>query len=257
MTRLLVATAHPDDEVLIAGGTLAACAARGIATGVVCLTRGEEGPIADPALATRETLPQVRLEELRAACAELGVGWLKCYRRQDSCLRWSDRSGIVRQLTRVVDELRPNAVITFGPEGLYYHPDHIAAYDFTVAAVKRAADRPELYRSVWPGESMEELVSALARRGLPADLWGIEPAQFGAEPEDREDEVAVDVAPHVARKLAALRCHRTQVGPGHAFSALPDDLAQRFLGIERFVRVDGAGADGWLARALGVAGVNV
>jgi LmbE family N-acetylglucosaminyl deacetylase len=72
VSGLLVVTSHPDDEVLIAGGTLALCAAAGIETAVVCLTRGEQGPISEPSLATRGELATVRTRELGAACAELG-----------------------------------------------------------------------------------------------------------------------------------------------------------------------------------------
>ena len=108
LSGLLVITAHPDDEVLIAGGTLAARAAAGEPTGVVCLTRGEQGPISDPALATREALGDVRLEELRAACARLGSELVRCYRRQDGNLSWSDGSAIVRQLAGAVTQRRPD-----------------------------------------------------------------------------------------------------------------------------------------------------
>lgn len=236
---LLVVTSHPDDEVLIAGGTLAACADRGLPTAVVCLTRGENGPIADPALATRETLAAVRLDELRAACAELGVQWVKCYRRQDGNLAWCDGAAVVRQLLGVIERLQPAAVITFGEDGLYYHPDHIATFRLTRRAIARAGKPPALYRSVWPPELMAELVEEMARRGLPAGLWDMAPEEFGAE--ELEGAFSLDLRVHAPRKLRALRCHRTQLGPGHAFSALPDDLAERFLGTELFALAGGDG----------------
>ena len=246
---LLVVTSHPDDEVLIAGGTLAACAGAGVPTAVVCLTRGESGPIAHPALATPENLATVRLAELRAACAELGVEWVKCYRREDGNLRWSDGSAIVRQLIRIVEMLRPAAVITFGEDGLYYHPDHIATYELTRRAVKRSDSSPALYRSVWPAGLMAELTSELDRRGLPADLWDLEPDEFGTD--ELEGIFELDLRAQAGRKLRALRCHRTQIGPGHAFSALPDDLAERYLGVEWFAAVGDTGERTWLPRILG------
>ena len=259
MSGLLVITAHPDDEVLIAGGTLAACAAAGMRTAVVCLTRGEEGPISDPSLATRATLAEVRRSELHDACRELGVDSVKCYRRHDGHLRWSRGSEIVRQLEGVLQAHRPDAVITFGEEGLYYHPDHIAVYDFTRRAVARLPDPPELYRSIWPAELMCELTDELARRGLPADLWGLEPDIFGVEDEDREGELLLDVTRFARRKLRALRCHRTQLGADHAFTNLPEDLVERFFGIERFAPLDPLSGDtpeapaesSWLDLAVG------
>lgn len=253
---LLVVSSHPDDEVLIAGGTLAACAAAGIDTAVVCLTRGEQGPISDPSLATRANLAAVRAAELQAACAVLGVGWMHCYRRQDGNLRWSDASAIVRQLAGLLQARRPDAVISFGEDGLYYHPDHIATFEFTRRAVARLTDPPALYRAVWPETLMVELVQELRARGLPEDLWDIAPEEFGVENED--GALAVDVRPFVARKLCALRCHRTQLGPEHAFAVVPADLAERYLGFERFARVANDAVsrapldDGWLQTVLAV-----
>jgi LmbE family N-acetylglucosaminyl deacetylase len=247
---LLVITAHPDDEVLIAGGTLAACRAASVPSAVVCLTRGEHGPIADPSLASRATLAAVRERELREACAELGVGYVRCYRRQDGNLRWSDASAIVRQLVRVIDSLRPEVVITFGEDGLYWHPDHIACWEFSVRAVRRASVPTSLYRSVWPEELAGEFVGELRRLGLPDDLWSIDPDLFGVGPEDRVGELAVDVRAFVGAKLRAIGRHRTQVGAGHALASLPDELAERFLGIERFVRAGDTGPERTLLDSL-------
>ncbi|MGN6166816.1 MAG: PIG-L family deacetylase, partial [Solirubrobacteraceae bacterium] len=119
MSGLLVVTAHPDDEVLVAGGTLVALGKTGVEAGVVCLTRGELGPIADPAITTRAALAEARLAELRAACAELGVGLVKCYRRQDGNLRFSNHHGIAGQLAQLFARRSAEAVITFGEDGLY------------------------------------------------------------------------------------------------------------------------------------------
>jgi N-acetyl-1-D-myo-inositol-2-amino-2-deoxy-alpha-D-glucopyranoside deacetylase len=247
---LVVVTAHPDDEALIAGGTLAACAAAGADTAVVCLTRGEEGPIADPALATRETLAKVREQELRASCAELGVKRLRCYRRADAHLAWSDGAAIARQLAGVLDELRPDAVITFWEDGLYWHPDHIATLDYTRRALDRLAVRPRLYCATWPDRLVADLAAALADAGLPASMWDIEPAAFGSDEDEMLGAAAVDVRPFVGRKLRALRCHRTQLAPGHALATIPEEVAERFLGIEWFIEDGGGEGDGWLEQAV-------
>jgi LmbE family N-acetylglucosaminyl deacetylase len=247
MSGLLVIGAHPDDEVLLAGGTLAAGAAAGIKTGVVCLTRGELGPISDPSLATRETLAAVRLRELRASCEELGAALVKCWRRADGNLRWSDRSAIVRQLMDVFAKSRPEAVITFGEDGLYYHPDHIATYKLVRQAVQRSADAPALYRSVWPRAVMGSFGKELRRRGLSDDLWELAPEDFGTD--DLDGSFAIDVRPFIQRKLAALRAHRTQVPDHHALAAIDQGLAEQFLGTEWFAPINGA--SDWLPRTLG------
>lgn len=246
MSGLLVIGAHPDDEVLLAGGTLAACAAAGLQTGVVCLTRGELGPIADPALATRETLAAVRLDELRGSCAELGAQLVKCWRRPDGNLRWSDRGAIVRQLTDVFDASRPEAVITFGEDGLYYHPDHIATYELVRRAVRSTHEPPALYRSVWPKTAMSSFARELRLRGLSDDLWDLSPEDFGTE--DLDDSFEIDVRAFVARKLAALRAHRTQLPDHHALAGIDQGLAERFFGTEWFAPVDGT--SDWLPRVL-------
>jgi len=243
---LLVIGAHPDDEVLLAGGTLAASAAAGLRTGVLCLTCGEKGPIADPALTTRQTLAEVRLEELRASCRELGVSFSACWRCSDGSLRWSNRSPIVRQLAALLEARRPEAVITFGADGLYHHPDHIATHELTLAAVERLAYPPALYRSVWPRGLVSELARTLRQRGFPDDMWELEPDAFGTD--DLTDSFAIDVRTFADLKVLALRAHRTQVPDSHAFASLDPELAKRFLGTEWFASVNGASA--WLEEAL-------
>jgi N-acetyl-1-D-myo-inositol-2-amino-2-deoxy-alpha-D-glucopyranoside deacetylase len=247
---LLVVTSHPDDETLLAGGVLAGCAARGLDTSVVCLTRGEYGPIADPALATRETLAEVRERELYAACRELDVSWVKCFRRADAHLPWTNSTAVSRQIARAIESRRPSAVVTFGEDGLYQHPDHVATHRFVLRALRMLDGKtPRLYESVWPSSAMPELVRAMRERGLAHDLWEIPPTAFGVE-EDR-DTLTIDVRRFLGRKLRALRSHRSQLGPDHLFTALPDDLAERFLGWERFRGVHrGRAATDWLEKAV-------
>jgi LmbE family N-acetylglucosaminyl deacetylase len=88
-------------------------------------------------------------------------------------------------------------------------------------------------------------VAATRERGLPHDLWGLEPEAFGAY---ADSSLALDVGSVVPRKLAALRCHRSQLAPDHLLTALPDDLAAEFLGTERWRHA--AGPD-TLAELLG------
>src|SRR5436305_12169867 len=91
---LLAVFAHPDDESLVAGGALAACAAAGVEVALVCATRGELGPIAEAGLATRETLAAAREAELRAAGRALGVSAVECLGYPDGELAWCDESAL-------------------------------------------------------------------------------------------------------------------------------------------------------------------
>ena len=162
-------------------------------------------------------------------------------------MRWADRSAIVRQLVGVFHAHRPKAVISFGEDGLYHHPDHIATYELVRRAVKRVPDPPALYRSVWPRAMMGSLGAELRRRGLSDDLWELAPEDFGTD--DLDGSFAIDVRPFVQCKLAALRAHRTQVPDHHALAGIDQGLAERFLGTEWFAPL--GGASDWLPRALG------
>ena len=252
MSETIVAVvAHPDDESLIAGGTLALAAAAGADTGVGSLTRGEHGPVAGATLGEGESLGSAREHELQAAAAALGAHWTVCLRHPDGELDWSDHGAIAGELAELLAERDRTSVLTFGEDGLYWHPDHVA----TRAIAGIAADRLEqehagpvwLYEAAWPPNLVTDLVAAARERGLASDMWGISPDSFGSS--EAGSTVVVDVRPVVARKLAALRAHRTQLGPDHLLTALPEDLAERFLGEERWrvARPAGAG-DGPLGR---------
>ena len=241
---LVVVTAHPDDEVLIAGGLLAACAAAGTPTAVVCFTRGELGEVAEPSLLAGRTLAEVRLAELREACRMLGVRRLRCFARRDGELPWAPRGELVAQLARALTRLRPAAVVSFGEDGIYFHHDHVAIAGITQGAVnvvRRDGIRPRLYGAVWPVRTSLALIGEMRRRGLPTGLWGLEAGDFGIE--EPRGTFALDVTDFAVRKVRALRCHRTQLAHDHALRHVPDALARRHLGVERF-RTIGRGPGG-------------
>jgi LmbE family N-acetylglucosaminyl deacetylase len=138
--RILGVFAHPDDESFCAGGTLAKYAASGAEIMVVSATRGDAGQIRDARAATRRTLGQVRERELDLACARLGIQHASCLDYGDGRLKDIDPEILTRDVTRIVRQFKPDAVITFGPDGGYGHPDHIAIGAATTAACARAGD---------------------------------------------------------------------------------------------------------------------
>jgi len=234
---IVAVVAHPDDESLIAGGTLALAAAAGADTGVVSLTRGENGPAAGTGGADGASLSDVREREFAAAARTLGTRFAVCLRHPDGDLEWADHRAIARELVDLLAPSRPTAVLTFGEDGLYWHHDHIATrgvVGMAVELLERDAGAPRvwIYEAAWREEVVTGLVEAARARGLPSDLWGIAPEAFGSSGEGAV--VAVDVEDVVGRKLAALRAHRSQLGPDHLLSVLPDDLARRFLGEEEW-----------------------
>jgi len=221
--------AHPDDESLIAGGTLALAGRAGARTGVVCMTRGEHGPISDPALASQRQLAEVRVAELRNAGRALGLAWSTCLTYPDGELPWIDQELAAAELAALLASHAPDVILTFGEDGLYGHPDHAAAAAIAAQAIRRLEGPVEIYEAVWPDGMVGELVAAAAGRGLPHDLWGLDPEAFGS---GRTAEMIVDVRAVLAQKLSALRSHRTQLAADHLLTALPLDLAERFLGSE-------------------------
>lgn len=249
---LLAVFAHPDDESIVAGGTLARNAQAGMQTALLCATRGEWGPISDEALADYENLGAVRERELRAACEVLGVGWLRFLDLEDGAvaavLGGAEEEQTLDKIVRAIRELRPQTVITFGPDGLYGHPDHIAIGQLTTKACGLSGDPtafphqlrenlaphyvPELYYATVPHGYYTCLVAQLANSGYETHLWGIPPEQFGIP--QTEINVVLDITSFLECKLAALRCHRTQLDAAHTFTLFDDELAFRFLGQEFF-----------------------
>jgi N-acetyl-1-D-myo-inositol-2-amino-2-deoxy-alpha-D-glucopyranoside deacetylase len=235
--------AHPDDEALACGGTLARLAEGGAQVVIVCASRGELGSLSDPALVAGRDLATVRAEELEASAHVLGARDVVQLDHADGCLRWSD--GLEAELAALIAGHRPDAVITFDADGLYWHPDHIGVHERATAAVAaRGREAPQLYYVSMPEGAMRAVVDAARARGGAPDgggLWGISPDAFGDQAP--APTLRIDVGPWVERKLAAIRCHRTQLGPGSPFAWIDETDARRWLGVELFRRAPGpAGA---------------
>jgi LmbE family N-acetylglucosaminyl deacetylase len=151
--RLLGVFAHPDDEVFCAGGTMARAAAAGAEVMIVSATRGEQGQIRDPAAATRRTLGAVREDELRAAAAELGVRRVQVLDYPDGALA-HHRPSLSAAIAETMRQFDPDTVITFGTDGGYGHPDHVAISSLTTETFRALAhDRgpgQRLYHAVFP-----------------------------------------------------------------------------------------------------------
>lgn len=249
--KILVCLAHPDDEILGPGGTIAQYAQNGAYVELVCATRGEAGEIADPALATPETLPQVREQELRCAAETLGIQKVTFLGYRDSGMAGTDENQrsdafinadadeVVAQLVAAMRRVQPQVVITFEPFGGYGHPDHIAIHHHTHAAFEKAGDaayRVDLGRPFQPQRLFYPLVRTaffhkmkqrMIAHNLPTNFFDtIEERREHSWPDDKYN-VVVDISATVAQKLAALACHRTQFGPDNIFRRLPEsDMAQ-------------------------------
>lgn len=267
MTRrtLLVALAHPDDETFGVGGVMARAAEEGHRVVVVCATRGEAGEIADPSLATPETLGDVRERELRTAARALGVEDVRFLGYRDSgmagtpenrhpaALLNAEPSEVVGRLVQQIREVRPDVVVTFEPGGIYGHPDHVTISERVTTAVEEAADAgrwaeagephrvSRLYYLAFPRSAVAQMREAAAAAGVQ---WGIlDEAQ--AVP-DEDIDAAIDVSPWVARKRAAVDAHATQLG---TLVRMPEDFRERMWAREWFVLARGE-RDGELLAGL-------
>ena len=254
---LLAVFAHPDDESFTTGGALAHYSTSGVHVALVCATRGDVGEIADPSLATPETLSAVREAELRCAAEALHVSELFVLGYRGSGMAGTpanDDPGafanvpadeVVARLVGIIRRLRPEVVITFDPNGGYGHPDHLAAHHHTVAAFHAAGDPasyPEegqpwqpsrLFYSVLPRAFFAQLRDEFAAAGLDTGEFDRFEESGPFWPDDQV-HVTLDVAGHVDAKWAALHCHRTQFGPQHFFRRVSEEVMKQMIGREHF-----------------------
>jgi LmbE family N-acetylglucosaminyl deacetylase len=234
---ILAVFAHPDDESIACGGTLARAADAGARVVLMCASHGTLGSVSDTLLLVDGDLSATRAQELSAAACALGLSEVELLDHADGYLRWN-APAFDDDLIAALRRYRPDAVITFDTDGLYWHGDHIGVHERTTGAVAALGGAaPPLYYVTMPHGAMRGLVeSARARVGPLADntFWGIVPDAFGSASEP--PTFTVDVRDWVDQKLTAIRCHRTQVGPRSPFAMIDGADARRWLGLELFRR---------------------
>jgi LmbE family N-acetylglucosaminyl deacetylase len=245
---ILLVVAHPDDESII-GGTLARYADEGVRVELITATRGEAGTIFDSSMATPENIAQVREEELRCACEVLGIGPARFLNCSDGAMRGCTDKAL-EPVVRMIREVRPQVVITFGPDGMYGHPDHIACHQLTTLAWEKAGDA-----SVFPAHEEKGLEPYQPARlfyfGLKqslVDRWrqqadlsvnlNGESLQITGVPDD-QITITFDVSAYAERKAAAWACHRSQWNSESPRSAAPEEEQQAWLGLEHFILARG------------------
>ncbi|MGW2261879.1 N-acetyl-1-D-myo-inositol-2-amino-2-deoxy-alpha-D-glucopyranoside deacetylase [Streptomyces sp. NPDC004749] len=269
--RLLLVHAHPDDESINNGATMAKYVAEGALVTLVTCTLGEEGEIIPPGLAhlaadREDTLGPHRIRELAAAMRELGVTDHRFLggpgRYRDSGMMGLEQNGrpgafwsadldeAAGHLVDVIREVRPQVLVTYDPGGGYGHPDHIQAHRVATRAAELAgtADfRPnssgphtisKIYWNRVPRTVAEEGFERLRAAGaaFPGvaaldDLPGVVA--------DSEITAAVDGTPYAERKAAAMRAHATQIAVDGPFFALSNNLGQPIFATEFYELVHG------------------
>jgi N-acetyl-1-D-myo-inositol-2-amino-2-deoxy-alpha-D-glucopyranoside deacetylase len=237
--RVLAVFAHPDDESLACGATLAWCAAEGARVSLLCATRGEAGRRA-PGCLEDVGLGAVRRAELHEAAARLGIDDVILLDHPDGSLTGVEPALFRHEIVLAIRHLAPDVVITFGADGLYWHPDHIVVHErVTEAVVHLRGSAPALFYVVFPTGLMRTVVeTAQANPGAPDDvsLWTIDADAFGAYA--APPTLVIDASAHVARKMEALRAHRSQIDAQSPFTWLTPQQATGLLGHEYFVRAE-------------------
>ena len=263
MKRLLLVHAHPDDECIPTGVTIAKYAAEGAQVTVVTCTLGEVGEIVDPELAYlaeqgEHALGEHRRTEMEAAAKELGFTdhrWLGgAGRWRDSgmigtpenddprCFWRADLAEATNELTAIVRETRPHVVVTYDDNGDYGHPDHIQAHRVTVAAIDAAKPDWEvrkLYQTAFPKSVLRLGFDYFKESGddFFAQYESADEMPFGIP--DEVVTTRIKAPEYLDRKFAAMRAHRSQIQGDGVFFALPPEMAAVGMGEEHFVLTRG------------------
>ena len=228
--RVLLVHAHPDDESIGTGATMAKYAAEGAGVTLVTCTLGEEGEIIPPSLAhlaagRDDQLGEYRIGELNAACAVLGVtdhrflggpgrwrdsGMMGTPANDDPRCFWrADLDEAARALLGVIREVRPQVLVTYDANGFYGHPDHIQAHRVARRAVE------------------------LAGPGGPAKFYAT------AAPDSGQVTTELDAEAYLGVKLAAMRAHATQITVSPPYFALSDGVPRLARGVECYALLAG------------------
>lgn len=237
---LLAVFAHPDDEAFGVGGALARYADEGVDVYLATATRGESGQIADPSIGSPANLPYIREQELRAACQTYGIHPPLFMDYVDGQLPAVHQGQAIGKLVRILREVRPQVIVTFGPEGIYGHYDHIAVHRWVTIGIDLAADpdcfpdqlagacRPHRVDKLYYRVLSEEQVEGMAEREgqrASVDMDGV-PFPFVGWPME-EITTIVDVSDYVDQKLRGILSHATQVGPEGPFEEPLEVVKQR------------------------------
>jgi N-acetyl-1-D-myo-inositol-2-amino-2-deoxy-alpha-D-glucopyranoside deacetylase len=267
--------AHPDDETVGTGATIAHYAASGAKVTLVTCTLGEEGEIHVPALAQLEAaqadqLGGYRLVELERACAALGVtdhrflGGAGRYRdsgmmgttanEHTRCFWRADLDEAAGYLVEIMRETRPQVVVTYDPNGFYGHPDHIQAHRVAMRASELAAAEgfgpAKIYWGAIPLSVLKVGFDAFAdsTENPFADVATAEEMPFGTPDEDIA--ACIDGSDQHEKKLAAVRAHATQIPEDSWLFFIAGNFGKEFMGVEYYTlahgtRGPGRAANGW------------
>lgn len=252
--RLLAVLAHPDDESLGLGGTLARYARERVEVSLIVATHGQAGRYRGiapgaPGHPGADELARIRELELRAAVRELGIGELSLLGYHDQALDRAAPAEVIARIAAQIRRLRPQVVLTFGADGAYGHPDHIAISQFTTAAIVAAADPgfstqaagedlephavAKLYYMAWPASATAAYEEAF--RKLVAVVDGVE-RQASSFP-DWALSAVIDTHDVWQTVWRAVSCHESQIVAYEKLAHLSAASHEALWGWQSFYRV--------------------
>ncbi len=252
--KLMAVLAHPDDESLGVGGTLAKYASEGVGVFLVTATRGDAGRFRglrpdDPKHPGPLALSAIRERELRAAAEVLGVRDVSVLDYHDQHLHRAQPREVVGRIAGEVRRIRPDVVVTFGPDGGYGHPDHIAISQLTTAAIMAAADArcvadgldasaephavSKLYYTAWPESTWAAYEAAI--RKLTSTVDGVE--RHATPWPDWAITTVVDTRNVWSTVWRAVSCHESQLAAYDRLKDLSPEHHEAVWGRQSFYRV--------------------
>ena len=247
---LVAVFAHPDDEGFGCGGTLAMLAEKGAKLTLVCVTNGDVGEISDPNLASPETLSEVRQQELYNAMQVTGISDIRFLNYRDSgmantpdnehpeSLNMAPAHQVMTKLTKILDEINPDLVLTHDPTGGYGHPDHLAVNKHTTTAFYNSRNRSwtSLYYVCFPRTVFQRMWQRMSEMGIAPPFANQDTTSIGSP--DEAVTLTLDVSEFVETKITSLNCHKTQMDPNGAINRLPKDFLYDVVSQEYFSLVE-------------------
>jgi LmbE family N-acetylglucosaminyl deacetylase len=251
---MMAVHAHPDDEASSTGGVLAAYSAHGIRTVVVTCTNGEFGDAPGGVKPGQDghdeqAVAAHRLAELREACKILGVTNLEVLGYHDSgMLEWDykDRpeafcnvpeADVAERISGLIEQYRPQVLITYDDQGPYQHPDHVHASRSAQAAFAKTGIAAKLYLTAMRRSDWQKIWEALRALGAEVpDFENMDPeARRQAAASEQRVTTNVDIRPVLSQKRDALFAHDSQIQESW-FSKIPQDIVEATFGFEHFIR---------------------
>jgi LmbE family N-acetylglucosaminyl deacetylase len=223
--------AHPDDESMGCGGLILRHTRASIPTHLICATYGEGGWMGKPLGAKEKDLAHIRVTELEAAADALALTGVELWDYADGGVKDADQQEITQRIWEEITKLRPRAVVGWGPDGGYGHPDHIAMGACTDTAVSAMAegDRPALYHLAVDAQLADFYRDAM--RLAPQD------GAMQLISQDNVDVVFDLDTDEVMMKLRAIDCHKSQLEEWRISLRDHPDLMQRGYGHEPYITV--------------------